>query len=224
MGYVRRNYFVPLLEADSFEALNQQLLAECLAYGEHRLQGREKTVNEFFQAEQVCLLPLPAGPFTVTQIGSGKVDPYATVRVDKNRYSVPSRYVGLKVQVHLDINRVDLFHGGMKLASHPRVFGNNKWQLDPDHYLELIQQRPGSFQEARPIRQWRQNWPPALERLLADNPSYMLQGYFAKLTNTPYKRYVEIGEGTHTIIMEKNRMQLFQAVQQFLDERLKLNQ
>ena len=58
----------------------------------------------------------------------------------------------------------------------------------------------------------------------ADLPSYMLYAYFGKLTNTPYKRYVEIGEGTHTIIMEKNRMQLFQAVQQFLDERLKLSQ
>lgn len=55
----------------------------------------------------------------------------------------------------------------------------------------------------------------------ADLPSYMLYAYFAKLTNAPYKRYVEIGEGTHTIIMEKNRMQLFQAVQQFLDENLK---
>jgi pimeloyl-ACP methyl ester carboxylesterase len=54
----------------------------------------------------------------------------------------------------------------------------------------------------------------------ADLPSYMLYAYFAKLTNAPYKRYVEIGEGTHTIIMEKNRLQLFQAVQQFLDERL----
>ena len=58
----------------------------------------------------------------------------------------------------------------------------------------------------------------------ADLPSYMLYAYFAKLTKAPYKRYVEIGEGTHTIIMEKNRMQLFQAVQQFLDERLKPNQ
>ena len=58
----------------------------------------------------------------------------------------------------------------------------------------------------------------------ADTPSYMLHAYFAMLTNAPYKRYVEIGEGTHTIIMEKNRMQLFQAVQQFLDERLTLNQ
>lgn len=58
----------------------------------------------------------------------------------------------------------------------------------------------------------------------ADLPSYMLHAYFAKLTNVPYKRYVEIGEGTHTVIMEKNRMQLFQSVQQFLDENLKPGQ
>lgn len=51
-----------------------------------------------------------------------------------------------------------------------------------------------------------------------DLPSYMLYAYFEKLSNAPYKRYVQIGEGTHTVIMEKNRMQLFQAVQQFLDE------
>lgn len=54
----------------------------------------------------------------------------------------------------------------------------------------------------------------------ADLPSYMLYAYFARLTGAPYKRYVEIGEGTHTLIMEKNRMQLFEAVQQFLDEKL----
>jgi pimeloyl-ACP methyl ester carboxylesterase len=52
----------------------------------------------------------------------------------------------------------------------------------------------------------------------ADLPSYMLYAYFEKLSNAPYKRYVQIGEGTHTVIMEKNRMQLFDAVQQFLDE------
>jgi pimeloyl-ACP methyl ester carboxylesterase len=52
----------------------------------------------------------------------------------------------------------------------------------------------------------------------ADLPNYMLYAYFEQLTNVPYKRYVQIGEGTHTVVMEKNRMQLFQAVQQFLDE------
>ncbi|MGO4470102.1 alpha/beta hydrolase, partial [Pseudoduganella sp. RAF53_2] len=58
----------------------------------------------------------------------------------------------------------------------------------------------------------------------ADLPSYMLYAYFAKLVNVPYKRYVEIGEGTHSILMEKNRMQLFEAVQHFLDERVVANQ
>jgi pimeloyl-ACP methyl ester carboxylesterase len=52
----------------------------------------------------------------------------------------------------------------------------------------------------------------------ADLPSYMLYAYFEKLMNAPYKRYVQIGEGTHMVMVEKNRMQLFQAVQQFLDE------
>jgi pimeloyl-ACP methyl ester carboxylesterase len=51
----------------------------------------------------------------------------------------------------------------------------------------------------------------------ADTPSYMLYAYFAKLTNAPYKRYVEIGEGTHNVMLEKSRMQLFEEVQQFLD-------
>ncbi len=55
----------------------------------------------------------------------------------------------------------------------------------------------------------------------ADLPSYMPQQYFTKLTNVPYKGFLEIGEGTHTVIMEKNRMQLFRGVQAFLDDQMK---
>jgi len=58
----------------------------------------------------------------------------------------------------------------------------------------------------------------ALAEWDADTPAYMAQDLFAALTSAPYKRKVEIGEGTHTIIMEKNRMQLFREVQLFLDE------
>ena len=52
-----------------------------------------------------------------------------------------------------------------------------------------------------------------------DTPAYMAQALFPLLKNAPVKRYVEIGEGTHTVIMEKNRLQLFREVQMFLDER-----
>jgi pimeloyl-ACP methyl ester carboxylesterase len=52
----------------------------------------------------------------------------------------------------------------------------------------------------------------------ADTPPYMAQAVFAKLTSAPLKRMVMIGEGTHTVVMERNRMQLFHEVQLFLDE------
>lgn len=51
-----------------------------------------------------------------------------------------------------------------------------------------------------------------------DTPPYMSRALFPLLTATPWKQYVLIGEGTHTVIMEKNRMQLFNAVQNFLEE------
>ena len=51
-----------------------------------------------------------------------------------------------------------------------------------------------------------------------DTPLYMAQEIFAKLVNAPYKRHVVIGEGTHTVALEKNRMHLINQVQNFLDE------
>ena len=51
-----------------------------------------------------------------------------------------------------------------------------------------------------------------------DTPAYMSQTLFPLLVNAPGKRYVQLAEGTHTIVMEKNRMKLFEAVQAFLDE------
>ncbi len=52
----------------------------------------------------------------------------------------------------------------------------------------------------------------------AETPAYMSQALFTRLTGAPLKRYVVIGEGTHAVMMERNRMQLFREVQLFLDE------
>jgi pimeloyl-ACP methyl ester carboxylesterase len=48
-------------------------------------------------------------------------------------------------------------------------------------------------------------------------PSQGAQAVFHKLPSSPHKRLVEIGEGTHFVMVEKNRMQLFREVQLFLD-------
>jgi pimeloyl-ACP methyl ester carboxylesterase len=52
----------------------------------------------------------------------------------------------------------------------------------------------------------------------ADISAPMARGLFENLKNAPYKSYTEIGEGTHSVMVEKNRMQLFRSVQAFLDD------
>ena len=166
VGYARRNFLVPMPRVESLEALNAQLLAECAAYGDHRIAGRDKAVKELFEEERQHLVPLPENPFSNLDTASGKVDKYSTVIIEKNRYSVPPRFAGLMTRVVLYVERVEIFYGSQRIATHPRHYGNNKWQLDPMHYLDLLRQRPQAFAVARPIRQWRTAWPPSLEKLL----------------------------------------------------------
>jgi hypothetical protein len=53
------------------------------------------------------------------------------------------------------------------IASHPRCYDREQDVLDPLHYLPLLEQRPGAFEHAKPIRRWRKEWPPVYEQLLA---------------------------------------------------------
>lgn len=166
VGMARRNYMVPVPEAESLEELNEKILRQCLAYGNHKMSGRDRKVSELYEDEKEHLLALPEEAFSNVQVLEGRADKYATVIVDKNRYSVPSGYASFKVRVLVYVDRVEIFTGGKKLSSHERKYGNNKWCLNPHHYLELIQKRPMAFHGARPIRQWRESWPESLHVLL----------------------------------------------------------
>jgi len=166
VGFARRNYMVPVPAADSLEQLNERLLTKCLNFGPRRIAGRDKTVDELYEQEKQFLLPLPTVPFSNIDTWSGKADKFSTVHVDKNRYSVPTEYAGRKLSAVVSIDRIEIYYGAQKIAVHRRLFGNNKWQLDPMHYLDLIHQRPQAFDSARPIRQWRKDWPQCLEQLL----------------------------------------------------------
>jgi hypothetical protein len=70
----------------------------------------------------------------------------------------------VKALLHAD--RMEIFIGSRMVAAHERSYGNNKWILNPDHYLDLLSQRPLAFNSARPIRQWRKSWPESLNTLL----------------------------------------------------------
>jgi pimeloyl-ACP methyl ester carboxylesterase len=50
-----------------------------------------------------------------------------------------------------------------------------------------------------------------------DTPGYMAQAIYELLENAAWKRLVSVAEATHTLIMEKHRLRLFEAVQAFLE-------
>jgi hypothetical protein len=47
-----------------------------------------------------------------------------------------------------------------------RCFQKEQDVLDAWHYLPLLQQRPGAFEHAKPLRRWRKQWPKSYEQLL----------------------------------------------------------
>lgn len=138
VGFARRNYMVPVPEAENIEELNEKILRQCVAYGSHKMAGRSQSVAELYEEEKIHLLAQPEVIYGNTQPHEARADKYATVTVDKNRYSVPWRHAGRRLKILLHVERVEIFSGGRRLAVHERLFGNNKWSLTPDHYLELI--------------------------------------------------------------------------------------
>ena len=55
----------------------------------------------------------------------------------------------------------------LAVAEHSRCLGREQDILDPLHYLGLLEQRPGAFEYAIPMRRWRKDWPANYARLLA---------------------------------------------------------
>jgi len=178
VGYARRNFLVPLPEVNDFTELNEVLLKGCVEHGHRRMGSRGDgcTIDQRHEEERSRLLPLPERAFENEKVLRVRVSSYQTAQVDRNRYSVPTLFVGQWVWAHVSCDRVILYADQQKIAEHARLFNNSKWQIDPLHYLELIAQRVQAFDSARPIRQWRKGWSleyeimlKALRRRLGDN-------------------------------------------------------
>ena len=86
---------------------------------------------------------------------------------DTNRYSVPVEQARRELVVKAYPFRIDIVHESQVIASHPRCYGHEQDIFDPLHYLALLEQRPGAFEYARPLKLWRKEWPEVYHRLLA---------------------------------------------------------
>lgn len=104
-----------------------------------RLQPR--TVGEVFAQERTALLTLPSTFPDGARTQLVRVDAYASVRFETNRYSVPPEHAQKPVMLRVDDVEVRVFDGTTCVATHPRCFGKHKVVENPEHRKELLIQR-----------------------------------------------------------------------------------
>jgi len=153
VGYVRRNFLVPLPEFDDYDSLNAYLVDCCDRDAQNRRRGG-RTVAELWREEQASLRHLPARLPAACVSRLAKVNRRQQVRFAGNWYSVPPRYVGQLVTVRAYVFRVEIAWQDQVVASHSRSYGREEEVLDPHHYLPVLLKKPGAFARATPILKW----------------------------------------------------------------------
>jgi hypothetical protein len=160
----------------SFEELNAHLRVQGLADDERTVHGQAVSIGEAWRQEKESLLPLPAQDYPCCTTQQVTLTPYSQVIFETNRYSVPVGEGRQTLTVRAYTFRVEILHQAQVLATHERCYGHGQDCFDPLHYLPLLEQRPGAFDYAKPLRQWRAGWPPVYEQALSQLRSLWPEG------------------------------------------------
>ena len=146
----------------TFEELNAWLGERCRALWQEirHPEYKQFSVAEMLEQERTELMPMPA-VFDGYVERSAKVSSTCLVAVARNRYSVPCELAGQRVSTRLYPSRVEIATDEAIVASHVRVANEGHICYDWQHYIALIQRKPGALRNGAPFT----DMPAPLQRL-----------------------------------------------------------
>jgi hypothetical protein len=146
----------------SFTELNVWLLERCRSLWQElrHTEYEELTIAEMLEHEQPSLMPMIT-PFDGYVETIGKVSSTGLVILERNRYSAPCELVGQMVSIRVYPERIDLVAHDALVASHRRSFARKETLYDWQHYIPLIQRKPGALRNGAPFA----DMPAPLQRL-----------------------------------------------------------
>ena len=94
------------------------------------------------------------------------VDSKGRVKVKVNWYSAPLS-PGLRVTAVVGPLEIEIRHDHQVAARHPRCYGRGHQILNLEHYLDVLERKPGAMAGSTPLQQWRQagRWPECMDRI-----------------------------------------------------------
>jgi transposase len=177
-GTFRRNHWVPVPTVRDLAALNAQLLVACREQEGHTPAGHTQPIGAAMAVERAELLALATEGFDLAEVCFPKVDPLGRVKVRTNWYSAPVK-AGTTVEVKLFAALLEVWHGGKCVTTHGRCYGRQQELLNLEHYLDVLERKPGALAGSKPLEQWRKEgrWPHSYDSFW--------QGLMARLGTQP---------------------------------------
>ncbi len=154
----------------------ERFIAE-IAHRRPHTELSPKTVDDVLREEQSRLLPLPSVLPETDLVLPVPVDKQAFVRLDTNRYSVPTKYAHRTITLVADDLTVRLLDGQTEIARHARCFGRKQIIEDHAHRAELIRERKAAadFKGRDRLRLVAPNFATLLDRWARRNMNLSLQ-------------------------------------------------
>lgn len=137
--YVENNFLVARSFRD-WDDLNDQALKWCQEVAnakEKRSLGMSPQAA--WLMEKPHLKALPRHSIPIYQAYARVVDTLGYITLETNRYSVPQRLIGKRVEVHKTLQRVRVYSDSRLVADHPRFLDHRDARITaPGHHLPLL--------------------------------------------------------------------------------------
>ncbi|MFM8556100.1 MAG: IS21 family transposase [Betaproteobacteria bacterium] len=108
-------------------------------------------VSEVWQDEQARLMPCPK-PFDGYVEHLVRVSATGLIHFQRNRYSVQTRHVNAILSLRVYPQELVLVADGMEVARHARSFERDQTFFDWQHYISLVETKPGALRNGAPFK------------------------------------------------------------------------
>ncbi|WP_127589296.1 IS21 family transposase [Paenibacillus koleovorans] len=151
VGYVRRNYFVPLPSAPSLVEWNTELLHLCDLDNLREHYKKETPICELFEADRRAFRPLPRLSFEACRYEHLKTNGYGKFVLDgKHTYTSSPMCAEAEIVVRIGAHYVEpLDAAGEAISRHPRQFGSIRTDtVDWLTMLDSLIAKPGAWKNS----------------------------------------------------------------------------
>lgn len=143
VGFMRRNWFVPVPGFKSWEQVNAQTWQRAIEDMYRPHYEKHSQIAELWDEEKAKLLPLPRVPFEVVRLETATVDKYGRIRFDLASHLLPWANPGEVVLLKVYWDRIEILNQGLELlGTCGRPYSTRETPIDWVAHLELFRWKP----------------------------------------------------------------------------------